>query len=141
MLTKKDQKKISKELSPLSGKWREIGITLAVPVSTLDKVDKSHRTVEQKLSGVVKEWLTMAGGGASWQTVVEALRSSTLREHRLARDLEGKYCSSGSGPPSSGSSISTSTGSSESSGQQKTEEGSENGRSQTDKVVYVFVVH
>lgn len=129
MLTKKDQKKISKELSSLSGKWREIGIALAVSLSTLDKLEKSHRTLEQKLSGVVKEWLTMAGGGASWQAVVEALRSSTLRENRLARELEGKYCSSGSGPPSSGSSISTSTGSSDSSGQQKTEEGSENGRS------------
>lgn len=127
MLTRKDQKKVSKELSQISRKWREIGVALAVPPPTLDKVDKSNRSLDQKLSGVVKEWLTMAGGGVSWKTLVEALRSSTLRENRLARELEVRYCSGGSGPASNGSSISTSTGSSESSG--KTEEQSENGGS------------
>ena len=128
MLTKKDQKKVSKALSQVASKWSEIGKALQLPRSTLDNVEKLYSS-EQKLNAVMREWLVLVGSGASWQAVVDALRSSAVRENRLAGELERKYCS-GTGTTSSASSASVSTStSSESSGKQKVEEQSESGLS------------
>ena len=113
MLRKKDQKRVSKEISAAASKWREIGLVLKIPQSSLDKVYKSRSstTAEQKLSRIIKEWFQESpSSGVSWQTLVDALRSRAVNEEEVARELEVKYC------PGIGTSVSTSASTSSGSG-------------------------
>ena len=119
MLRKKDQKRVSKEISAAASKWREIGLVLKIPQSSLDKVNKSRSstTAEQKLSGMIKEWFQECpSSDVSWQTLVDALRSRVVNEERLAQVLEVKYCPGIGTSVSTSASISSGSGSSGSSG-------------------------
>ena len=111
MLTEKDTKKVSKALSGVASKWRWIGLSLGLPQYTLENIDQSHQTADQKMVGMVRKWLTSAGKEASWQKLVDVLRSGILNEKRLAHDLELKHCSGAAASASASSSGSSSGGS------------------------------
>ena len=136
MLRKKDQKRVSKEISAAASKWREIGLVLKIPQTSLDKINKSRSstTAEQKLSRIIKEWFQESpSSGVSWQTLVDTLRSRAVNEEELARELEVKYCPgigtsvSISASTSSGSGSSGSSGAAAAAGKMKAEEQFGNG--------------
>ena len=78
-----------------STKWYKIGLRLDVPVDKLDGI-RSHFSDQQEcLCEILKEWLKGAAGtNPSWRILVEALRSQTVGETRLADKLEAMHCQS-----------------------------------------------
>ena len=78
-----------------STKWYKIGLRLDVPVDKLDGIRSQFSDQEDCLCEMLKEWLKGAAGTKpAWMTLVEALRSQTVREPQLADQLEMKHCQS-----------------------------------------------
>lgn len=78
-----------------STKWYKIGLRLRVPVPKLDGIRSQFSDQEECLCEMLKEWLKGAAGTKpTWEVLIEALKSQTVREPRLAHQLEAKHCQS-----------------------------------------------
>ena len=78
-----------------SAKWYKIGIRLKVPVDKLDGIRSQFSEPGDQLCEMLKEWLKGAAGSRpTWGALVEALRSQTVGEPKLADQLEAKHCQS-----------------------------------------------
>lgn len=81
-----------KELQPVKKKWYIIGTQLKVSNRVLNIIKIDHRDSADKcLASLCKQWLE-SSNGATWQGVVDALRSSLVAEKDLADKLEQEYC-------------------------------------------------
>ena len=78
-----------------SGKWYKIGIRLKVPIDKLDGIRSQFSDPGDQLCELLKEWLKGAARPRpTWRVMVEALRSQTVGEPKLADQLNAKYCQS-----------------------------------------------
>ena len=80
------------ELNGVSVKWYNIGMQLRVEIDRLDAVKEQYNHPSNCLRETLKIWLKTYPS-PTWSNVVEALRSSTIGEPKLAADLECNYCS------------------------------------------------
>ena len=86
---------VLEEILCSSTKCYRIGLRLKVPVAKLDGIRKEFSDQEECLCEMLKEWLkSTAGTKPSWEVLVEALRSQTVGETRLADQLETNHCQS-----------------------------------------------
>ena len=81
------------ELNNVRAKWYNIGLQLHVSVGTLDAVKEQYDDLSHCLRETLKTWLKTCPSAPTWSNIVDALRSSTVGEVRLAADLEQKYYS------------------------------------------------
>ena len=85
-------KTVCKELASLDYKFFKIGVQLGIAYNKLEEFEKEpdplKATITYWLKGNAKE-----GVPRSWQSIVEALRSSHVDESGLANAIEIKYCS------------------------------------------------
>lgn len=78
-----------------SAKWEKLGIRLKVPTDKLDAIKYQSGDSEDHLIEVLKLWLKGAAKSRrTWGVLVEALRSQTVGESKLADELEAKHCQS-----------------------------------------------
>ena len=82
---------VMKELIKVSAKWYDIGVHLGVCVDKLSDIKKQDSDVNNCLRETLRIWLKTYP--ATWTHIVDALRTSTVGELRLAELLEHKYCS------------------------------------------------
>jgi len=86
---------VLEETLATSAKWYKIGIRLKVPVEKLDGIRSQFSDPGDQLCEMLKEWLKGAAGSRpTWGALVEALRSQTVGEPKLAGQLEAKHCQS-----------------------------------------------
>ena len=81
------------ELNDIHAKWDNIGLQLHLSVSTLDAIKEQYDHPSRCLKETLKTWLKTCHSSPTWKNIVDALRSITVGEVRLAADLEQKYCS------------------------------------------------
>ena len=81
------------ELNDIRAKWDDIGLQLRMSVGTLDAIKKQYDDPSHCLKETLKTWPKTCPSLPTWKNIVDALRSSTVGEVRLAADLEQKYCS------------------------------------------------
>ena len=81
------------ELNNVRAKWYDIGLQLRMSVGTLDAIKEQYDNLSHCLREALKTWLKTSPSAPTWSNIVDALRSSTVGEVRLAADLEHKYCS------------------------------------------------
>ena len=84
---------VMEELNDARAKWDNIGLQLRVSVGTLDAIKEQYDDPSHCLKETLKTWLKTCPSPPTWKNIVDALRSSTVGEVRLAGDLEQKYCS------------------------------------------------
>ena len=75
----------------IRSKAYNIGLTLKVPVGTLDAIKMEFSDPLNQLREILKAWLKMATQ-QKWQAIVDMLRSRTIDEPTLASDIEANYC-------------------------------------------------
>ena len=80
------------ELNDVRAKWYNIGLQLHVSVGTLDAIKEQYDDPSHCLRETLKTWLKTSPSAPTWSNTVDALRSSTVGELRLAADLQHKYC-------------------------------------------------
>ena len=93
-LSEKDLLNVMEELADVRAKWYNIGLGLGLSVGTLDGIKADHSNISDCLREALKTWLKTHLPPPTWSKVVEALRTKTVDEARLAAHLEQKYCSS-----------------------------------------------
>ena len=78
-------------LHSVSHKWFSIGLRLDVPISRLKIIETDGHGVEERMRTMLDYWLNNATV-PSWKVLVDALKSPTVGESRLAKELEERYC-------------------------------------------------
>ena len=85
---------VMKELNDVRANWYSIGVQLEVSVGTLKAIKEQYlNNPSDCLREAFTTWLKSSTPHSTWSKIVDALRSSTVVESRLAADLEQKYCS------------------------------------------------
>ena len=84
---------VMEELNDTRAKWYDIGLQLRISVGTLNAIKKDCNSTSDCLRETLTTWLKTCPSPPTWSNIVDALRSSTVGEVRLAADLEQKYCS------------------------------------------------
>lgn len=78
------------ELSEVTAMWYLFGIQLGVEPSRMEAFQSYSLDVRHKLSGMLQLWL-QKDPPPTIQDLLKALRSKTIRNHRLAAKLERTY--------------------------------------------------
>ena len=84
---------IIEELNKACVKWYDIGMMLRVKFNRLDAIKEQYSNPSDCLRETLKIWLKIYPPHPMWSNIVDALRSDTMSETKLAADLEQKYCS------------------------------------------------
>ena len=93
-LSVNDLHTVMEELNNVRAKWYDIGVQLRVNIGTLDAIKEQYlNNPSDCLRETLTTWLKSYPPHSTWSKVVDALKSSTVGEARLAADLEQKYCS------------------------------------------------
>ena len=92
-LSEKDLLNVMEELADVRAKWYNIGLGLGLSVGTLDGIKADHSNTSDCLREALKTWLKTHLPPPTWSKVVDALRTKTVDEARLAAHLEHTYCS------------------------------------------------
>ena len=74
-------------------KWYNIGMMLRLKFNRLDAIKEQYSNPSDCLRETLKIWLKIYPSHPTWSNIVDALRSSTVDEIKLASELEQKYCS------------------------------------------------
>ena len=93
-LSEKDLLNVMEELADVRAKWYNIGLGLGLSVGTLNSIGTEHSNNSDSLRATLMKWLNAYSPPPTWSKVVEALRTKTVDEARLAANLEHKFCSS-----------------------------------------------
>ena len=81
------------ELNTACVKWYDIGMMLRVKLNRLDAIKEQYSNPPYCLRETLKLWLKIYPPHPMWSNIVDALRSKTVSETKLAADLEQRYCS------------------------------------------------
>ena len=92
-LSEKDLLNVMEELADVRAKWYNIGLGLGVSVGTLNSINTDHNNTSDCLRATLMKWLNAYSPPPTWNKVVEALRTKTVDEAKLAAHLERMYCS------------------------------------------------
>ena len=84
-----DFRDLLNSLLPKAAKWNSIGIQLGLSTDELDTIRANCIDVEECLRKVLQKWHDKTLN-PTWREVITALRSPSLEEMRLAKDLEHK---------------------------------------------------
>lgn len=80
-------------LLPVRYKWFNIGLQLGVPVARLNIIEKATTRARDGLVAMLDYWMNNATDPLlSWKVLVNALKTTTVGENRLADELEERYC-------------------------------------------------
>ena len=91
-LSDNDLPVVMEELNKACVKWYNIGMMLRVSLDRLDVIKEQYSNPLDCLRETLKIWLKTYLSHPTWRNIVDALRSYTVGEIKLATDLERKYC-------------------------------------------------
>jgi len=91
-LSEKDLLNVMEELADVRAKWYSIGLGLGLGVGTLNCIKIEHSDTSDCMRETLMIWMKSYPPPPTWSKVVDALRTKTVGEVRLAADLEQKYC-------------------------------------------------
>ena len=90
-LNSSDLRNVVEELHNIRAKWQDLGLALGFHLpGDLDAIDQDSKSVQEKLRLLLQKWLST--GEASWEVLITALRTKTVHEDGLAKELASKYC-------------------------------------------------
>ena len=76
-------------LHSVCDKWYKIGVQLEVPIPNLNIIGRNSM---DHLCDTLDYWMRN-DPSPSWSQIVDALKSPSVGENRLAEEIERKYCS------------------------------------------------
>lgn len=93
--TERARRDLSNDLAAaIPDKWRKVGIQLDLSVRQLDAVAMIERDPVNQFMTMLDWWerFDNTRRPCSWSTIVEVLRTNSVGEESLAKELEKKYC-------------------------------------------------
>ena len=82
---------LEEELRDVKVKWFSIGLQLKIRPATLKTIESSHpnSNMDRMFSDMMDEWLRIADK-PTWDVIVVVLRSRSVGEEALAKNLAGR---------------------------------------------------
>ncbi len=87
-----DLKLIYGALFEVKAKWQPIGLELGLTPGTLDAIEQMKINPSDRLEAVLLDWL-LGATAATWEQLIDALRSAPVGANQLARQLEVEHSS------------------------------------------------
>ena len=91
-LNQEDVPKVVCEVLEVQTKSKTFGRVLGLPKVTVDSIHQQNSDPQECLFGVLDEFVKQVEPPPTWRVILEALRNPLIGQHRLARDIESKYC-------------------------------------------------
>ena len=91
-MNQEDVPKVVCEILEVQTKSNTFGRVLGVPKVTVDSIHQRHSDPQECLIGVLDELVKQVEPPPTWRIILEALRNPLIGQHRLAQDIECKYC-------------------------------------------------
>ena len=91
-LNQEDVPKVVCEILEVQTKSKTFGRVLGLPRVTVDSIHQQNIDPQECLFGVIDEFVKQVEPLPTWKVIVEALRNPLICQHRLAQEIESKYC-------------------------------------------------
>ena len=89
---------LTRELLAVAERWKAIGCALQLDMTKFEDEmqqlhgSRTHKSAEDCLSEMLREWMKCPNAQPTWRSIVDALRSPAVGEMKLALLLGSKYC-------------------------------------------------
>lgn len=91
---------VQRRLFAVRTEWYNLGLELGQHPSTLDSIDATNNGDPSKcFRQVMKKWLRGIDPPPTWQAVVDALKSPTVAQYKLAEQIQNELLPTQSMPP------------------------------------------
>ena len=91
-LNQEDVPNVVCEILEVQTKSKTFGRVLGLPRVTVDSVHQQNSDPQECLFGVLDEFVKQVEPPPTWRVIVDALRNRLISQHRLAQEIENKYC-------------------------------------------------
>ena len=68
------------------------GRVLKLPKATVESIHLQYSNPQDRLFHIIDEFVKQVEPLPTWRVIVEALRNPLISQHRLAQEIESKYC-------------------------------------------------
>ena len=93
-LSVSDLADVQRKLYEVNTRWYNLGLELGLKAPILDRIGTKHRGDPSLcFSDTLKEWLKGVDPSPTWEAVVKALKSPTVRHHWLAEKIQAELLS------------------------------------------------
>ena len=76
----------------IPSKWMEVAIQLDISMGEIDAIEKDKDTSFKRFMSVFDKWKRSCCQPFTWRVLVTALKSSSVNEFHLAKDLLQEFC-------------------------------------------------
>ena len=91
-LNEEDVPKVVCEILEVQTKSKTFGRVLGLPKVTVDAIHLQNSDPQECLISVLDEFVKQVKPPPTWRVIVEALRNPLIGQHRLAQEIDSKYC-------------------------------------------------
>ena len=91
-LNQEDVPNVVGEILEVQTKSKTFGRVLGLPKVTMDSIHHQNSDPQECLIGVLDEFVKQVQPPPTWRVILEALRHPLIGQHRLAQEIESKYC-------------------------------------------------
>ena len=92
ILSQDDVADVVCEIFDVRTKSDKFGRVLKLPKATVDCIYQQYSDPQDRLFAVLDEFVKQVEPPPTWRVIVEALRHPLIGQHRLAQEIESKYC-------------------------------------------------
>ena len=92
LLSPDDVPDVMCEIFDVRTKSDKFGRVLKLPKATVDSIYQQYSDPQDRLFAVLDEFVKQVEPPPTWRVIVEALRHPLIGQHRLAQEIESKYC-------------------------------------------------
>ena len=92
ILSQDDVPDVVREIFDVRTKSDKFGRVLKLPKATVDCIYQQYSDPQDRLFAVLDEFVKQVEPPPTWRVIVEALRHPMIGQHRLAQEIETKYC-------------------------------------------------
>ena len=78
--------------SVIAHKWTRVAIQLELDMADINIIQSNVQDTFARFMAVMYRWKGTLSKPFTWETLVTALRSESVKEIRLARELECDFC-------------------------------------------------
>ncbi|CAI8020168.1 hypothetical protein GBAR_LOCUS12066 [Geodia barretti] len=76
----------------IPGKWVQVAIQLEIGMGAIDAVRRDKRECFEQFTAILDIWERSSSPPFTWNTLVSVLKSPSVNENALARELEREFC-------------------------------------------------
>ena len=92
LLSPDDVPDVMCEIFDVGTKSDKFGRVLKLPKATVDSIYQKYSDPQDRLFAVLDEFVKQVEPPPTWRVIVAALRHPLIGQHRLAQEIESKYC-------------------------------------------------